>query len=56
MDQYSPIPNQFTVESKVEIATELDDGRKVWRMLTQSEFRQWQKDGGDLEDLIEDDE
>jgi hypothetical protein len=54
MPHYAPIPNPLTTEPKVEIAAELDDGRRIYRILTESEFKKWQENGGDFEDLADD--
>jgi hypothetical protein len=53
---HTAIPNEFTIEPKVEVSIELFDGTRIYRLMPLSEFKQWQREGGDPEDLREDDD
>jgi hypothetical protein len=55
MSTYTAVPNFVTNQPKVEIVAKLDDGRKVWCVLTKLEYEAWQEEGGDLEDLFRED-
>jgi hypothetical protein len=56
MSTYTAVPNFVTNQPKVEIVAKLDDGRKVWCVLTKLEYEAWQEEGGDLEDLFREDD
>ena len=51
-----PIPNEFTIEPIIEVAGETADGTKVFRQMNPREYREWQREGGDLEDLVDEDD